>query len=144
MVRRSDFSVFRSDHAISNAGAFRLPAQGHDPEKWNPVFGKDDAQTEKSVQQQSGDWAMTGKVPVARIEGLELLPAPIGRMKTIQHTKTMAGSPDADLSMRSASRNLAHGFFVPGFYAFREPMKEDRNVQNSFSRNRLGWPSPQA
>ncbi|HEX9586548.1 MAG TPA: hypothetical protein VGA15_02215 [Bradyrhizobium sp.] len=36
---------------------------------------------QKSVQQQSGDWAMTGKVPVARVEGLELLPATIGRMK---------------------------------------------------------------
>jgi hypothetical protein len=36
---------------------------------------------QKSVQQQSGDWAMTGKVPVARVEGQELLPATIGRMK---------------------------------------------------------------
>ena len=29
------------------AGAFRLPARGHDPEKWNPVFGTDHAQTEE-------------------------------------------------------------------------------------------------
>jgi hypothetical protein len=43
------------------AGAFRLPA----------LF----------VQQHSGDWTMTGKVPVARVEGQELLPATIGRMK---------------------------------------------------------------
>jgi len=25
---------------------------------------------QKSVQQHSGDWAMTGKLPVARVEGL--------------------------------------------------------------------------
>jgi hypothetical protein len=77
----------------------------------------------------------------AGIEGLKLLPATLGRMKAIQHIKTMAGSPDADRPLRAASRNLAHGFFVPVFHAFREPMKEDRNVQYSFSRNRLGWPS---
>jgi hypothetical protein len=99
---------------------------------------------QKSVQQHSGDWAMTGKAPVARVEGQELLPATLGRMKAIRHIETMAGSPDADFATRSASRNLAHGFFVPGFHAFREPKKEDRNVQDSFSRNRLGWPSPQA
>jgi hypothetical protein len=34
----------------------------------------------KSVQQQSGDWAMTGKVPVARGRRLkELLPATHGK-----------------------------------------------------------------
>jgi hypothetical protein len=99
---------------------------------------------QKIVQQHSGDWAMTGKVPVARVEGQVPLPATIGRMKAIQHIKTMAGSPDADLALRSASRNLAHGFCVLDFHAFHEPMKEDRNVQNSFSRDRLGWPSPQA
>jgi hypothetical protein len=97
---------------------------------------------QKSVQQHSGDWTMTGKVPVARVEGQQLLPATIGRMKAIQHIKTMAGSPDADLILRSASRNLAHGFCALVFHAFREPMKENRNVQYSFSRDRLGWPSP--
>jgi hypothetical protein len=65
-------------------------------------------------------------------------------MKAIQHIKTMAGSQDADFALRSASRNLAHGFFVLAFHAFRETMKEDRNVQYSFSRDRLGWTSPQA
>jgi hypothetical protein len=99
---------------------------------------------QKIVQQHSGDWAMAGKVPVARVEGQAPLPATIGRMKVIRHIKTMAGSPDADLALRSASRNLAHGFRVPDFHALREPMKENRNVQYSFSRDRLGWTSPQA
>jgi hypothetical protein len=99
---------------------------------------------QKSVQQQSGDWAMTGKVPVARGRRPRAFARNYRKDETIRNTKTMAGSPDADFVTRSASRNLAHGFFVPGFHAFREPMKEDRNVQNSFSRNRLGWPSPQA
>jgi hypothetical protein len=65
-------------------------------------------------------------------------------MKAIHHVKTMAGSPDAEFASRSASRNLAHGFHVLAFHAFRETMKEDRNVQYSFSRDRLGWASPQA
>jgi hypothetical protein len=65
-------------------------------------------------------------------------------MKAIQRIKTMAGSPDADFASRSASGNLAHGFRVLAFPAFRETMKEDRNVQYSFSRDRLGWASPQA
>jgi hypothetical protein len=47
----------------------------------DPDFGKSIMPKQKSVQQQSGDWAMTGKVPVARVEGQELLPATIGRMK---------------------------------------------------------------
>jgi hypothetical protein len=29
---------------------------------------------ENSVQQHSGDWTMTGKVPVARVEGQKPLP----------------------------------------------------------------------
>ena len=97
---------------------------------------------QKSVQQHSGDWAMTGKVPVARVEGQMLSPELPERMEAIQDTKTMAGSPDADVALRSASRNLAHGFCVLGRHAFREPMKEKPNVQYSFRRNRLGWPSP--
>jgi hypothetical protein len=86
-----------------------------------------------------------GQVPVARIEGSTAFARtkPQG-MKTIQHIKTMAGSPDADFASRSASRNLAHGFVRWPFRAFRETMKEDRNVQYSFSRDRLGWASPQA
>jgi len=39
-----------------------------------------------------------------------LYPHQTGRMKAIEHIKTMAGSPDADLALRPASRNLAHGF----------------------------------
>jgi hypothetical protein len=58
---------------------------------------------------------VTGKMPV-RLE----------RMDAIRNTKTMAGSPDADL--RSASRNLAHGFCISGVRFFREPMKENHHV----------------
>jgi hypothetical protein len=77
-----------------SAGAFRLPA--------------------RLAQQHSGYWAMTGKVPVARVESRVLLPELPERMEAIQDMKTMAGSPDADVAMRSASRNLAHGFCVLG------------------------------
>jgi hypothetical protein len=73
----------------------------------------------------------TGKVPVMT-EG----------MRAIQIAKTMAGSPDAET--RSASRNLAHGFCVLERAFVRELMKENRNVQYSFSGNRLGWTSAQA
>jgi hypothetical protein len=76
---------------------------------------------QKIVQQHSGDWAMAGKVPVARVEGQAPLPATIGRMKVIRHIKTMAGSPDADLALRSASRNLAHGFVCRAFTPFMNP-----------------------
>jgi hypothetical protein len=52
----------------------------------------------------------------------------IERMDAIRNMKTMAGSPDADLILRSASRNLAHGLCVSGGSFAREPMKEDHNV----------------
>ena len=39
----------------------------------------------------------------------------------------MAGSPDADLVLRSASRNLAHGFVLRG--SAPRNQKEDRNVR---------------
>jgi hypothetical protein len=48
-------------------------------------------------------------------------------MDAIRNTKTMAGSPDADVF--SASRNLAHGFCVSGTSSFADLMKEDINVQ---------------
>ena len=66
------------------------------------------------------------------------------RMDAILEPKTMAGSQDAGVALRPASCHLAHGFLFWGRPAFREPMKEDRNVQYSFSRDRLGWTSPQA
>jgi hypothetical protein len=40
-----------------------------------------------------------------------MMPVISERMDAIRNIKTMAGSPDADL-IRSASRNLAHGFCV--------------------------------
>ena len=84
----------------------------------------------QDVQQQSGSWAGQDARTTER-------------MDAIRNIKTMAGSPDADLMCRSASRHLAHGLCVWA-PLFREPMKEDLNVQYSFSRDRLGWPSPQA
>jgi hypothetical protein len=43
--------------------------QGMIFEKRNFDFRKKVMPRQKSVQQHSGDWAMTGKVPVARVEG---------------------------------------------------------------------------
>jgi hypothetical protein len=42
-------------------------------------------------------------------------------MKAIQPIKTMAGSPEAEFALRSASRNLAHGFNVLVFLPFVKP-----------------------
>jgi hypothetical protein len=55
-----------------------------------------------NVQQHSGDWTMTGKVPVARA-GSQELPATIGRMDAILNARARiledsAGSPDADFA----------------------------------------------
>jgi len=78
-----------------------------------------------NVQKQSGNWTMTGKVPVARRDPSKI-PATIGRMDAIQkNTRAMAGSPDADFAAsRTASCRLAHGFCVFGRHVLREPMKE--------------------
>src|SRR5690348_5512117 len=79
---------------------------------------------EWSVQRQSGCWDLTGKCPYDRKDG------------AIRTAKTMAGSQDADLSLISVLPSCAWflRFWAP---FFREPMKEDRNVQYSFSGNRL-------
>jgi hypothetical protein len=74
---------------------------------------------------------VTGKVPVTT-----------ERMDAIQTPKTMAGSPDAELSI--SVRPSCAWFLFLGRVFFREPMKENRNVQYSFSGDRLGWTSPQA
>jgi hypothetical protein len=69
------FSVFRSDHV--NPGCRRISfacTAGMIP-KSGFRFSERIVSKQKSVQQQSGDWTMTGKVPVARIEGQELLTA---------------------------------------------------------------------
>jgi hypothetical protein len=60
------------------------------------------------VQQQSGRWAGQGARTTER-------------MDAIRNIKTMAGSPDADHSLRSVSRNLAHGLCVSGVRAFAKP-----------------------
>jgi hypothetical protein len=60
------------------------------------------------VQQQSGRWAGQGARTTER-------------MDAIRNIKTMAGSPDADLVLRSVSRNLAHGLCVSGVPAFAKP-----------------------
>jgi hypothetical protein len=69
----------------------------------------------EDVQQQSGRWAGQDAQMTER-------------MDAIRNSKTMAGSPDADHALRSASRNLAHGLCVFGPRAFVKPMKEDQNV----------------
>ena len=56
-----------------------------------------------STKSSSNPAAGQGKVPVTA-----------ERMDAIRKMKTMAGSPDADLVLRSASRNLAHGLCVFG------------------------------
>ena len=56
-----------------------------------------------STTSSSNPAAGQGKVPVTA-----------ERMDAIRNIKTMAGSPDADLVLRSASRNLAHGLCVFG------------------------------
>jgi len=53
---------------------------------------------------------LTGKVPVTT-----------ERMAAIRNIKTMAGSPDADLPIRSAYRRLAHGFCFWGSHSFVNP-----------------------
>jgi hypothetical protein len=93
------------------------PAQEHDPKTAETSFPirivcKSTASSSNSAA------GRDGQVPVTS-----------GRMDAIRNIKTMAGSPDADLLLRSASRNLAHGFCVfGGALAFREPMKEDHYV----------------
>jgi hypothetical protein len=65
---------------------------------------------------------MTGKVPVARAQGQELLPATIEGMDAIHNARAMnpedsAGSPDADFAIvsRTASSRLARFFRLRGF-----------------------------
>ena len=53
-------------------------------------------------------------------------------MDAIRNIKTMAGSPDADLDNRGQRLAILRMVFVFQASFFREPMKEDRNVQNSF------------
>jgi hypothetical protein len=60
------------------------------------------------VQQQSGRWAGRDARTTER-------------MDAIRNIKTMAGSPDADLTLRSASRNLAHGLCVSSGRSFVNP-----------------------
>src|SRR6201989_1773057 len=64
------------------------------------------------------------------------------RMDAIQKSKTMAGSPDAERSI-SVPPSCAWFLFLERT-SLREPMKDIRNVQYSFSGDRLGWTSPQA
>jgi hypothetical protein len=143
VVLRKVFFGFRFCHASTICEPSMARIQGMILKAKIRFSKKDDVQHE-SVQQHSGDWAMTGKVPVARVEGQRPLPATIGRVKAIQHIKTMAGSPDADRIVAVSVRQSCAWFYVLDLRAFRETMKEDRNVQYSFSRDRLGWASPQA
>jgi hypothetical protein len=81
-----------------------------------------------NVQQHSGDWTMTGKVPVARA-GSQELPATIGRMDAILNARAMAGSPDADFAdVADSVSPSCDGFCISGVASFREPMKENHDV----------------
>jgi hypothetical protein len=96
VVRKPAYAVFEDDHA-----------QEHDPEKTRPACdGADTSNSETIALERKRPAAIrplgvTGKMPVMT-----------ERMHVIQTPKTMAGSPDADLIFRSASRRLAHGFCV--------------------------------
>jgi hypothetical protein len=68
----------------------------------------------KNVQQHSGGWMMTGKVPVARAGSTEL-PATIGRMDAIQNTGPWQDRRTlVSRISRTASCRLAHGLCVFG------------------------------
>jgi hypothetical protein len=88
---RSGFRFTKDDHA-----------QGHDPENERRIM--------REVTSGSDPAAGQGKVPVTD-----------ERMDAIRNLKTMAGSPDADRLVRSASRHLAHGLFVFGRPALVNP-----------------------
>jgi hypothetical protein len=72
-------------------------AQGHEAEAVVPF----------RTQQQSGGWAYG--------QGARDLSE---RMDAILKPETMAGSPDADVALRAASRRLAHGFLFFGVPSF--------------------------
>jgi hypothetical protein len=86
---------------------------------------------------------MTGKVPVARVQGMQPSVPYQPRGRKPSRTSRPWQDRRTLIAERSTSRNLAHGFPVPDFHALRETMKEDRNVRYSFSRDRLGWKTPQ-
>ncbi|TAH68693.1 MAG: hypothetical protein EWM45_02385 [Rhodopseudomonas palustris] len=77
---------------------------------------------------------------------MEGWPAAIGRMNAIRLMKTMAGSRDADAASAVWQRPaiLRMVFWVWAFVPFVQSMKEIRNVQRSFRRDRLGRASAQA
>jgi len=63
-------ALFHRGHAYIVCEPSRL-ASGHDLRNG---FSKKFVLRQKFVQQHSGDWTMTGKVPVARVEGALPLP----------------------------------------------------------------------
>jgi hypothetical protein len=70
MVSENRFRFFTRAMRISCASR-RWLASGHD---LRSVFRKKFVPGQKFVQQHSGGWTMTGKVPVARVEGRLPLP----------------------------------------------------------------------
>ena len=60
-------------------------------------------------------------VAIRLLGGTGKEPVTCERMAAIRNIKTMAGSPDADRRVRSASRNLAHGLFALGLRSFVNP-----------------------
>jgi len=76
-----------------------------------------------NVQQHSGDWTMTGKVPVARV-----IPAAIGRMDAILNAEARiledsAGSPDADFADVADSFSPSCTRLPDSGFVFRAPRR---------------------
>jgi hypothetical protein len=70
VVLESGFRLFDQDHAsiVCEPSVARIRARSSNG------FSKKSVPRQKFVQQHSGDWTMTGKVPVARVEGQPPLP----------------------------------------------------------------------
>jgi len=67
---KAGFPAFRQ-----RSGAYRVRAtDGPHQGTFSKRFRKNLVPRQKFVQQHSGDWTMTGKVPVARVEGETPLP----------------------------------------------------------------------
>jgi hypothetical protein len=70
VVSKKRHSTFRPRSRAYRDASHRWLASGHIFE----AFSKQFVPRQKFVQQHSGDWTMTGKVPVARVEGEMPLP----------------------------------------------------------------------
>jgi hypothetical protein len=63
---KSGFSAFRQEPCVYHV---RVIDGSHQGTFFEALLRKNLVPRQKFVQQHSGDWTMTGKVPVARVEG---------------------------------------------------------------------------